>query len=142
LVSKLKVISEKELQGKSLTQSEYDLIESYGGQLEHFWMEVHKDAEDGSNTLADNPAAIVTDVATDPNGRVLQEATGYVFDIYAVVPVGGAQKVVKGGVYSYYEFEWPLNDRLTDKAWREMLNSGLEPDLPVWTNTYMIMEND
>ena len=84
-----------------------------------------------------NPAALVADVATDPNGRVLEEATGYIFDIYAVVPVDGSLRIAKGGVYSHYEFAWPLSDRLTDEKWHEMLSSGRVPPLAQWTESYL-----
>ncbi len=145
LVLSLKTISEKELENQDLSSEEYELIRSYGGQLEHFWLEVNKEEmakaqTNKTNYLNDNPAALVSDVATDPNGQVLEEATGRIFEIFAVVPVAGQLKIVKGGVYSYYEFPWPLNDRLTDIKWREMLNQGTEPDLPAWTDQFIVRE--
>jgi len=54
-----------------------------------------------------------------------------------VVLVDGKLRIAKGGVYSYYEFPWPMSDRLTDKKWREMLNSGQAPELPSWTNAFV-----
>jgi hypothetical protein len=143
LATSLKTISEKELNNEALSNDEYELIRSYGGQLEHFWLEVNKDEptfkETGSQRayLSENPAAIVADVATDPNGQVLEEGTGKIFEIYAVVPVDGKLRIAKGGVYSYYEFPWPLSDRLTDKKWRDMLDSGQAPQLPEWTNAFV-----
>jgi len=143
LAMSLKTISEKELNNKKLTDDEYELIRSYGGQLEHFWLEINKDEpayKESSNQgdyLNENPAAIVTDVATDPNGQVLQEGTGKIFNIYAVVPIEGKLKIAKGGVYSHYEFAWPMSDRLTDKKWRELLNSDQAPELPSWTNAFI-----
>ena len=143
LAMSLKTISEKELNNEKLTDEEYELIRSYGGQLEHFWLEVNKDEpafKESSNQrdyLDENPAAIVADVATDPNGQVLEEGTGKISEIYVVVPVDGKLRIAKGGVYSYYEFPWPMSDRLTDKKWREMLNSGQAPELPSWTNVFV-----
>ncbi|NLK00589.1 MAG: DUF3160 domain-containing protein, partial [Clostridia bacterium] len=90
LALKLKTISEKELQGSSLTDEEYDLIRTFGGQLEHFWMEALRDQ--GSirgQLLNDNPAALVADVATSPPNEVLEEATGRINIIFAAVPVDG-----------------------------------------------------
>ena len=43
LILDLKTISEKELTNTPLTDEEYDLIRSYGGQLEHFWLEALRD---------------------------------------------------------------------------------------------------
>ncbi len=140
LALKLKTISEKELNNESLSDEDYELIRSYGGQLEHIWGEAYKDDCKDANMfdcLDENPAPIVADVATDPNGTVLEEGTGYINAIYVVVPIDGKLRVAKGGVYSYYEFAWPLSDRLTDKKWREMLESGSAPKLPDWTQIFM-----
>jgi hypothetical protein len=143
LAMSLKTISEKELNNEKLIDEEYELIRSYGGQLEHFWLEVNKDepafkeSTSQRDYLHENPAAIVADVATDPNGQVLEEGTGKIFEIYVVVPIDGKLRIAKGGVYSYYEFTWPMSDRLTDKKWRELLNSSQAPDLPSWTNAFV-----
>lgn len=138
LALSLKTISEKELSNTPLSNEEYDLIRSYGGQLEHFWLEALRDiGVDHRSAMAENPAALVTDVATDPNGQVLQEATGNIFEIYAIVPVDGSLRIASGGVYSHYEFPWPLDDRLTDQKWHDMLDSGEVPPLPGWTKTYI-----
>ena len=138
LALSLKTISEKELSDISLTDEEYDLIRSYGGQLQHFWLEALGDKGiDHRSASYDNPAALIADVATDPNGSVLQEATGLIYDIYAVVPIDGSLRIAKGGVYSHYEFQWPLNDRLTDKKWHEILNAGETPPMADWTKSYI-----
>jgi hypothetical protein len=143
LAMSLKTISEKELNNEKLTDEEYELIRSYGGQLEHLWLEVNKDepafkeSTDQRDYLNENPAAIVADVATDPNGQVLEVGTGKISEIYVVVPIDGKLTIAKGGVYSYYEFTWPLSDRLTDKKWRELLDSDQAPALPSWTDAFV-----
>ena len=131
--------SEKELSDIPLTDEEYDLIRSYGGQLEHFWLEALRDeGVDHRSAISENPAALIADVATDPNGTVLQEATGHIYEIYAVVPVAGSLRIAKGGVYSHYEFNWPLNDRLNDKKWHEILDTGKAPPLAPWTRDFIV----
>ena len=56
LALKLKTISEKELSLEPLTDEEYDLIRSFGGQLEHFWLEAMKDEGiDDSSAASENP---------------------------------------------------------------------------------------
>ncbi|PIS21189.1 hypothetical protein COT51_04040 [candidate division WWE3 bacterium CG08_land_8_20_14_0_20_41_15] len=142
LALSLKTISEKELNNENLTDAEYELIRSYGGQLESFWIEINKNEpqykELGKEYFLDqNPAAIVADVATDPNGEVLEEGTGKIYSIYVVFPLEGKLRIAEGGVYSYYEFMWPLSDRLTDTKWRELLNSGKAPELPGWTSDFV-----
>jgi len=142
LAISLKTISEKELNNEGPTDDEYELIRSYGGQLEHFWLEVNKDEPQFKELsqdyfLDENPAAIVADVATDPNGQVLEEGTGKISEIYVVVPIDGKLRIARGATYSYYEFTWPMSDRLTDKKWRDMLSSGQAPQLPEWTNAFV-----
>lgn len=141
LALQLKTISEKELAQKALTDEEYELIRSFGGQLEHFWLEALKDeGVDDPSAIMENPAALVADVATDPNGQVLEEGIGYVNNIYAVVPVDGTLRIAKGAVFSYYEFDWPLEDRLTDEKWKVMLENGNVPEPPFWTKVYTAPE--
>lgn len=129
LAQKLMVISEKELKDQTLDEEEYELIQSFGGQLEHFWYESLKDEKSGEEILStDFPAAVVTDVATDPNGTVLEVGSGRVGNIYAIVNVDGILRIAKGGVYTFYEFEQPLTQRLTDEKWREMLGIDISID--------------
>jgi hypothetical protein len=135
---KLKDISEKELNNQSLSSEDYDFIRAYGGSLEHLWLEAYKDLDiSGVNQLDQEPAALVADVATDPAGQVLEEGTGRVYEIYAVVPVDGKLRIAKGGVYSYYEFPWPITDRLTDEKWRGMVDENKQPALPDWTSAFI-----
>jgi hypothetical protein len=137
LALNLKTISEKELQNQALTDEEYELIRSFGGQLEHFWMETLRDQEGGRSALLNNnPAMLVADVATAPPDLVLEEGNGYIHSIYAVVPVEGKLRIVKGGVYSHYEFSWPASDRLTDEKWRGMLENKQTPPAPEWTRAF------
>jgi hypothetical protein len=70
-------------------------------------------------------------------GAVLEEAVGRVFEIYVVVEIEGQLVLTKGGVFSYYEFPWPMSDRLTDEAWREMLETNQIPERPYWTGSFM-----
>lgn len=152
LSTQLKTISEKELANETLTDEEYELIRSFGGQLEHFWTEVYKDEKPGQKLFTkDFPAAIVTDVATDPNGKVLELGTGRPSNVFAIVPVDGTLRVASGSVFSFYQFDWPMSDRLTDSSWREMMgfvfpeNSrgrvpSSKPDIHVedWTRSFQV----
>lgn len=140
-------IAEKELQNETPTEEEFEFIRNYGGSLEHFWLEAVKDLDSPEDvtTLA-NPAAIITDIATDPNGAVLEVGTGAPSKILVIVPVDGKLKLTQGSVYSFYQFSWPLEDRLTDTKWRQML--GIQQDeegnfstddsisRPAWTESY------
>ncbi len=147
MAQKLLDISQKELRDEVLTDDEYEFILTYGGSIEHFWYEAMK-AEGASDTIdsQEYPAAVVVDIATDPNGQVLEAATGDPSDIYVVVKVDGKIKIARGSVFSFYQFPWPLDQRLTDQEWREMM--GIAPgedgfydqdgqvERPGWTASY------
>jgi len=138
LLLSLKAIAEKELQGEPLAEEEYDLINSYGDILENLTLAAADKPEPGGS-VDEEEAAVVADVATDPNsGTVLEEAVGKIFEIYVVAEVEGQLTLTEGGVFSYYEFVWPMGDRLTDESWREMLNSGQAPPRPEWTSRFIV----
>ena len=120
MAEKLRVISNKELMDEVLSDEEYEFIKSYGGNLEHFWIEAVKNDTDIESTQ-ELPAAVVVDIATDPNGQVLEAATGNPSVIYAAVKVDGKVKIARGSVYSFYQFSWPMDDRLTDSKWRYIM---------------------
>ncbi len=147
IADRLLTISVKELQNEDLSEDEYEFIRCYGGNLEHFWMEAAKEQVSSEWISAlEYPAAIITDIATDPNGQVLEAATGNPSSIYVVVNVDGRLKLAHGAVYTFYQFPWPMNDRLTDTKWRQMM--GWQPDengdysserpvgQPDWVNSY------
>ncbi len=148
LAGDLKEISIKELNNEKLTDKEYELIEIYGGEIEHFWIDAMKGQTDSEYPNSDDyPAALVVDVATDPNGEVLEMATGDPAVIYVVVPVDGTLRVAEGSVYSFYQFRNPISDRMTDSEWRRMMGIELNddgsytdisdrPDHPEWANSY------
>lgn len=129
LADSLASIAEKELTETPRTEEEYELIRSFGGQLEHFWYEAIQEeaAEAGMEyfTSQQFPSAIIADVATDPNGAVLEVGTGGVEELLVVVNIEGSLRIASGGVYSFYEFAQPISERLTDQQWRKML--GKDP---------------
>ena len=140
-------ISKKELRDETLTDEEYEFIKNYGGYIEHFWVEVTRDENGGEYLYTQEcPAAIVADIATNPNGEVLEAATGDPSRILVIVKVDGKLKIAQGSVYSFYQFPWPMEDRLTDSKWRQMI--GTQPDRegnykkdesvkkPEWTESY------
>ena len=128
LADKLKTIAIKELQNEEISKEEFELIETYGGEIEHFWFDAMKNmtGEEYPNSEL-FPAALVVDVATDPNGTVLEMATGDPATVYVVVPVDGKLRIAQGTVFSFYQFKQPISDRLTDTQWRRML--GIEVDI-------------
>lgn len=140
----LQEISVKELQDKVLADEEYDFIRNYGGTLEHFWIESVSGAEGGISTQ-ESPAALVVDVATG-EGSVLEMATDTPSLLRVIVNVDGQLKIATGSVYSFYQFEWPADDRLTDSRWRQMRGLAIDESgfvsrdtsikKPSWTLSY------
>jgi len=151
LAHSLQTIAEKELRGEPLNEQEFDLIRFYGGELEQIVMaSADSDVEDpfAPKFMEEEPqAAVVADVATDPNGQVLEEAIGRVDEIHVIVPLVQEDgtlflQVAKGGVFSYYEFPWAIDDRLTDEKWREMLTGEQVPERPTWTSNFMVQQGE
>jgi hypothetical protein len=157
LARAFQTMAEKELRGEPLTEDEYTTIRFYGGELEHLTMAAadREEGEPGGRGFMDEDpqAAVIADVATDPdpegdgmpNPVVLEEAVGRIDEIHAVVPVVGEDgaltlQVAKGGVFAYYEFPWPADDRLTDEAWRQMLDEGQAPARPEWIESFFTQE--
>jgi hypothetical protein len=131
-------IAQRELLGEPLTQEDYTRIDYYGGELEAMTLAAADLEGEGRPFFEEqDQAALVADVATDPGGEVLEEAIGQVHEIYVVVPDDeGNLHVAKGGVFSYYEFKWPMSDRLTDESWQAMLAAGEAPAQPAWTQSF------
>lgn len=150
---RLQTISEKELRDEILSAEEYDFIREYGGRIEYFWRETVKAGREQEWIAAgEYPAALVVDMAVSPDGTVLKAAIGAPSEIYAVVQVDGIVKLARGSVYSFYQFPWSMDDRLTDTEWRVMMGGQADEEhahhddkahynenaitVPAWTESY------
>ncbi|MBE5826868.1 MAG: DUF3160 domain-containing protein [Butyrivibrio sp.] len=143
----LLTISEKELVNEALTEEEYEFIKDYGGDLEHFWYEVNREYGDIVYSY-EAPCPVIADIATDPNGSVLEVGTGEAQNMFVVFPIDGELHIARGSVYSFYQFVQPINERLTDTEWRDRLAGGYinddwqwveiddKPVQPEWTLSY------
>lgn len=136
----LKNIAKKELEGETISEKEFDRINAIGGEFEditksimgkslHSWYEVDE---------ADRFMAVIADVHTS-QGSVLEEGVGYANEMLIIAPVNGVPRLLRGAVFSYYEFKHPASDRLTDEAWQKMLRNGEQPDPPEWMGDIMNM---
>jgi hypothetical protein len=122
-------ISIVELENKDITEEDCNYIKYIGQSLESITVGVK---DQGIKTT------LVADVHTDQNSKkVLEEGVGYVDLIIAAYMLPDKTIALGvGPVLSYYEFKHPMNDRLTDEKWREMLGSSSAPDMPSWTYSY------
>ena len=89
-------------------------IREYGGTLEHFWIEAVKDRTDAEYLDArEIPASLVTELATDLNGAVLQAATGRPAQLYVIVPVDGALRISFGAGADWEKAARPERPRIS-----------------------------
>lgn len=82
-------------------------------------------------------AMIAADVHTDLNtNKVLEEALGK-FNVLIVIysDAEGNLYASAGPAYNYFEFKQPINERLTDEKWIELLSTNPPPP-PEWTNKF------
>ncbi len=130
--AQLAEIARKELAGEPRTEDEYWTIFGFGNYL---WGLLATLSPDMTNP---DPVALVTDVASNPSARiVLQEAVGNVDYIYVVVPAStGGWQLVRGGVFSYYEWIGDINQRMTDAEWRALVAAGDLPPRPAWVSAF------
>jgi len=123
-------ITINELEGKELTQDDYDFIRDFGSSLENIIVGVEAEGKE---------TTIVADVHTDTNTpeEVLEEGVGYVDLILVAYKIPDGRIIIGAGpTLSYYEFKQPINNRLTDEAWKDMLKSGQTPPRPLWTSSF------
>ena len=130
ILSRLLEIANKELMNQGLSSSDYAYIMGFGETLEEAIVGVEKE---GVNTI------LVADVHTHGyEGKVVEEGVGYVDLIIVACPIPDGSIVLSAGpVFSYYEFKNPMSDRLTDEAWRELLDSPQRPDRPTWFQSFL-----
>jgi len=129
ILDRLTSIAIAQLEARPISAADSLFIKDFGNHLEMTLASV--------STGAGEPT-IVADVHTDANTfRVLEEGVGY-FDIIVVAyPVPDGRLLLGAGpVFSYYEFKWPMSNRLTDEAWKLMLDAGQGPEPPSWASTF------
>ncbi len=132
----LKTIAEKELTNGVITADEYAFIREIGTKMAQM---TQFDDYPGLQPMdwgeEKDDMAVVADVHTHIN-FCLEEAVGRPLDLYVIVDVAGDLRVTRGAAFSYYEFIQPIAQRLTDSQWKEMLDTGSAPDMPIWMNSY------
>jgi hypothetical protein len=132
----LRDISIKELENIPLSVQDYENIFCFGKVMEELIRENPNPEQPWEKNVDD--MAVIADVHTDSNtDQCLEEAVGYPLDIYVLVPDDNQLRLTQGAIFSYYEFEQPISNRLTDEKWRQILQNKNEPDLPTWSNSFM-----
>jgi len=133
ILTELMDISKKELNNEALAEEEYMFIKEFG-KTSQYLIETVSGGDVDPDVFK---TVMVADVHTDGNTEtVLEEGVGYIKTmLVAYRHPDGHILVGAGPVFSYYEFKQPMEDRLTDEAWREMLD-GVSPEEPEWTKSF------
>jgi hypothetical protein len=153
MMEKLQEISEKELTGEALTEQDYNYIEG----IDETFNRIIKDLASALTVQGKKPSGIgklkeekklegkddafkttiIADVHTETNTKkALEVGTGKIdWLIVAHESKDGRVGIAVGPIFSYYEFPWPMKDRLTDEKWREEVIDDVER--PEWLKEYI-----
>ena len=112
---KFQAMAEKERKGLMLSNDENKEILFVAGTAEHLFLIFNSLSNKDYALSNPDPIAKIADVAGNSELSYLMAAVGNPMEWDAVVPFYGRHQIVKGSVYSYYEFK--SNLLLTDKEW-------------------------
>jgi hypothetical protein len=134
ILTELLDISQKELQNKELTDEQYSFIKHFGDSSKR----LIETAAGGKTDPDIYKTTLIADVHTEGNvKKALEEGVGYIKTLLAAYKLPDNRILLGvGPVFSYYEFKQPMDNRLTDEAWRQMLESDKYPDQPSWVKSF------
>ncbi len=125
-------IAAKELAGQPITAEENNAITLCLGLIECI------NENTGYNIpSSEMPKAPVIAAVAGAGDNILEVGVGGIDRIYVVVPLEGQLEVAQGGIFSYYEFAQPRDQRLTDDEWRTKLTDPQAPALPAWASNFV-----
>jgi hypothetical protein len=135
-------IAEREAADKDVTVEQNDFIYTIPSSLGYIIM------PDEGNIISQDELkmALVADVHTDMvNNIALEVATGIPNRIYVALNDGnGGKRIATGYIYSYYEFEQPIGNRLNDEEWKRKVYSEspeVEGYIPDWASDMVKMKD-
>jgi hypothetical protein len=129
-------MARKELKRKRLSSDDYEKILHVGRVAEYHFL-IFKSLANPDFALSNpDPMPKIADVAGGANGvPYLHSAVGAPLEWDQIVPYFGRREIVKGSVYSYYEFASPAP--LDDAKWRTQLSGARRP---AWVAPFMANE--
>jgi len=146
LLDDLATIALNELDGKVLTDQEKGTIEYIGDTMSSIINALAMVTGEKEEKPADDPyvqetlkiqgdpykTTVVADVHTDGNmEEVLEVGSGFIDWMVIVRRIDeGVLGAAIGPIFTYYEFPWPMKNRLNDDEWNELLNSDDSPARP------------
>ena len=121
---RLETLSHKQLRGADLNDDDSGFLRSYGIGIAGIMLY-------GGNSyeVSRDDAPRVIDVHANSTGtKYLEVGVGRPRALYVLYPYKGGEVLCRGGVMPYYEFAGA--ERLTDAAWKTLLNSKEPPQRP------------
>lgn len=115
LLLALRDMAAKELRNETFDKEEIELLKRFGPKLKHLAF------NDSTSPDAREPMSVIVRIAREyleQKGRYV--GVGRPLRILVVVPYGGELHWALGGVYSYYQFDRPLRQPLTDRQWKHL----------------------
>lgn len=128
-------IAKKELANQKISDDDFEKLRNSASSLNYALTlprgSTMKASEARAGLIADVHTAVTQDVK-----EILYEATGIPNIIYTAVKDANGTRVVRGLVYSYYEFTRPFGERLNDSDWQANIYEGRTdfstPQVPDW----------
>lgn len=131
-------MAEKERRGETLTNEENEKILYVARTAEHLFLVFNSLSNKDYALSNPDPMAKIADVAGGGVSKIpyLMSAVGNAMEWNFTVPFYGRHQIVKGAIYSYYEF---ISDKvLTDQEWRESVN---QQEILPWIKPYVTRQN-
>ena len=142
-------VSEKELEGKEISDVEYDQIEYLGAAFENMSLDMLRDPDHQLWEWDDvqgpeRSVALIADVYTanadnNPRKSILYEGIGPADELYVVVEIGGYLYLMRGAVFSYRELTRPYGEqRMNDEEWQKSLENNPRQGVPQWMEPVVV----
>jgi hypothetical protein len=145
----LKEIATKQLDQKELTAAELKVLEDvvqinrgsgitmYNGWYPKLFYKGVRDCADWEPLVADVHTNVPAPPVGDP-GCIVHQGVGNIDLLLIAIDSGKDRMVYAGPVLSHYEFETPINNRVSDSEWRDSSVKGKLPPRPEWTKGYLV----
>ncbi len=126
-------MARKELAGEPFTQDEAYFLQLHIGE----YLFLIRNSIEVWETNPPKTTALVADVASNAAaGKVLELGIGNPDLIYVITNSPYGPQLTRGAVYSDYEFQQDISNRLTDDDWRTQVSNGTQPARPDWIEMY------
>jgi hypothetical protein len=128
-----KRMAEKVRRGEMLNNEENLKVLYVARTAEHLFLIFNSLANNDYGLANPEPIAKIAEVSGEKFGPYLMVAVGNAMEWNHIVPFYGRRQIVKGSIYSYYEF--PSNQLMNDPEWREKVSK--QEVLP-WIKPFVI----